>query len=79
MLAFIQSSTILPAVSPSSWGTWVKLVNSWPREVTPTVKAGMPCSMSLFTMAVVESDVVGSIEMQSISPAASLASICDTC
>jgi hypothetical protein len=29
-------------------------------------------------MAVVESDVVGSIEMQSISPAASLASICET-
>ena len=79
LLAFIQSSTILPAVSPSSCGTWVKLVNSWPREVTPTVKTGMPWSISLLTIAVVELEVTGSIEMQSISPAASLASICETC
>jgi hypothetical protein len=33
----------------------------------------------LFTIAVVESEVTGSIEMQSISPAASLASICEIC
>jgi hypothetical protein len=35
--------------------------------------------MSLLVMAVVESEVVGSIDMQSISPAASFASIYETC
>ena len=78
LLAFIQSSTICAAVCPSSIGTWVKLVNSWPREVTPTVNTGMPAAIILSVIAVVELEVVGSIEMQSISPAASLASICDT-
>ena len=57
----------------------MKLVNSWPREVTPAVNTGMPWSISLLVIAVMESELTGSIEMQSISPAASLASIWLTC
>ena len=75
----IHFSTISAAVAPSFRGVWVKLVNSWPREVTPTVKTGMPRAISLLTIAVVESEVTGSMEMQSMAPAASLASIWETC
>ncbi len=78
-VSFIHFSTTSAAVAPSFGGNCVKLVNSCPREVTPTVNAGMPMPISLLTIAVVASEVVGSIEMQSICPAASLASICDTC
>src|SRR5262245_36671554 len=78
-LESIHFSTISAAVAPSFIGTWVKLVNSWPREVTPTVKTGMPRAIILLVMAVTESEVVGSMAMQSMAPAASLASIWETC
>jgi hypothetical protein len=60
-------------------GTCVKFVNSFPFEVTPTVKTGIPCDIIWLAIAVKPSDVAGSIEMQSIAPAASFAWICDSC
>ena len=43
------------------------------------MNTGMPWSISLLVMAVIESELTGSMTMQSISPAASLASIWLTC
>ncbi len=75
----IHFNTVAAAVAPSLGGICVNCESWFPCDNTPTVKTGMPWAISLLVMVAVESDVVGWIDMQSIWPAASFTSICETC
>ena len=57
----------------------MKLENSAPLDVTPTVNTGMPASIARWTMSVNEFESAGSIARQSICSVLSRASIWAIC